>query len=514
MRMLADVQSCGGYVRYLPVTKLDGETKKLALERFMVFRRDGAIRESGFHDDTWIVTDELKKHRFDFSIDNEAYDRNSMQWIGCTSGCYKECMKAYASMLLGGLGLETIRAIIKDLAGMAGSTAEEAVQGRKGNPFHRAAFLSMIPLGNDVRDHVIEELEDSGVQIRKGEARKLPEFRYYLSFGRLLQEYWAQADDAGKRFYFPVWFWWNLTAILPLRATEFLMTPWDCIAESGGGHILTVRRTRLKKGGRHCYKVSGDYEPCSYAVPQSISMEISWYKSAVGDKNTSGIGTLLVPEGDVPSGYFTYCQMQRRLKKFCREVLGDESYPIHLGDTRHLAMVNLILSGGSPVVCRELAGHEDIDISSHYYSNMSGVVESMILARFRGWDPSSGISGKNSYYPCLPEERVRVKDGWCDHISVAQGDVSECVRAYVPGGRIGDCLTCRHFYPDRKGLQIKIEKEAQKTVDDDGVYLMQMVELVRKSLGYEEDIDEALLRIQGSANRYGRLLARKYREGK
>ena len=84
----------------------------------------------------------------------------------------------------------------------------------------------------------------------------------------------------------------------------------------------------------------------------------------------------------------------------------------------------------------------------------------------------------------------------------------------MPGGKIGDCLTCRHFYADRKGLQIKIEKEAKKAVDDDGIYLMQMIELLRKSLGYEEDIDEALLRIRGSADRYGRLLARKYREGK
>ena len=294
MRMLADAQLCGGYVRYLPVTKLDGETKKLAIERFMEFRRNGVIKESGFRDDIWLVTNELRKYKIDFHIDREAYDKNSLQWIGCTSDCYKECVKAYASMLLGEMTLENIRITVKDIAGMAGNTAEEAMQCQKADPYHRAAFLSMIPLGNDIRDHVIEELEDSRARIRRREARKLPEFRYYLSFGRSLQEYWIQADDARKQFYFPVYFWWNLTAILPLRATEFLMTPWDCIAESDGKHILTIRRTRLKKGGRHCYKVSDDYELCSYIIPQSIFMEISWYKSAAGDKNTPGIGTLLV----------------------------------------------------------------------------------------------------------------------------------------------------------------------------------------------------------------------------
>lgn len=43
---------------------------------------------------------------------------------------------------------------------------------------------------------------------------------------------------------------------------------------------------------------------------------------------------------------------------------------------------------------------------------------------------------------------------------------------------------------------------------------MQMIELVRKSLGYEEDIDQALLRIRSSGDRYGKLLSKVYREEK
>ena len=41
---------------------------------------------------------------------------------------------------------------------------------------------------------------------------------------------------------------------------------------------------------------------------------------------------------------------------------------------------------------------------------------------------------------------------------------------------------------------------------------MQMIELVRKSLGCEEDIASAILRIRGSADRYGKLLARRLKE--
>ena len=264
----------------------------------------------------------------------------------------------------------------------------------------------------------------------------------------------------------------------------------------------------MKKGERHGYKISEDYELCSYEITAELYTAISQYRTLISKEDRPAIGTLLIPERNVPSGYFSLHQMRRRLKAFCREVLHDGSYPIHLGDTRHLAMVNLILSGGSPVVCRELAGHEDIDISSHYYSNMSMVVESIVTSRFRGWDPSSALDGQKRYYLSLPEKRFRVENGWCDHLPVAAGDVSECVRSYVPGGQIGNCLACTHFYADRKGMRLKILDKAKKQVDEDGIYLMQMIELVRKSLGYEEDIDQALLRIRSSGDRYGKLLSK------
>lgn len=270
----------------------------------------------------------------------------------------------------------------------------------------------------------------------------------------------------------------------------------------------------MKKGEKHGYKISEDYELCSYEITAELYSAIEQYRQLMSDKTHPEIGTLLIPDRNVPLGYFSLHQMRKRLKTFCKEALGDESYPIHLGDTRHLAMVNLILSGGSPVICRELAGHEDIDISAHYYSNMSMVVESIVTSRFRGWDPSSSLEGQRRYYLSLPEKRIRVENGWCDHIPVADGDVTECVRSYIPGGQIGNCMSCTHFYADRKGMRLKILDKAKKQVDEDGIYLMQMIELVRKSLGYEEDIDQALLRIRSSADRYGKLLSRKHGEEK
>lgn len=514
MPILAETEICGGYIRYLPVKRLDEETRKIAVERFEGFKEKGVIQDNTYTDDIWTISDEVRTQKVDFSFDATAYRKQAMSWIGCTADCFSECMKAYAAMLLGDMSLSQIRIVIREIAAMAVLSSGEAARivGKKN--YHLASFLAMIPLGNDLRDHVIEELEDTRIEKRSGKARKLADFDRYLSFDRSMKEFWNKAGTEEKRFFFPVYFWWNLTAILPLRPTEFLLTPWDCIREYEGKCILTIRRTRMKKGEKHGYKISEDYELCSYEITKELYAAINQYRTLVSDEDRPEIGTLFIPERNVPSGYFSLHQMRRRLKAFCREVLHDSSYPIHLGDTRHLAMVNLILSGGSPVICRELAGHEDIDISSHYYSNMSMVVESIVTSRFRGWDPSSALDGQRRYYLSLPEKRFRVANGWCDHLPVAAGDVSECIRSYVPGGQIGNCMACIHFYADHKGMRLEILDKAKKQVDEDGIYLMQMIELVRKSLGYEEDIDQALLRIRLSGDRYGKLLSKVYREGK
>ena len=416
--------------------------------------------------------------------------------------------------MLGEMSILQIRLVIRDIAGIAVLSADDELLSSSRNAYHLAAFLSMLPLSNDLRDHVIEELEENRERKRLGKARKLADFKCYLMFDHSLKDYWANVGTEEKCFFFPVYFWWNLTAILPLRPTEFLLTPWDCIRETEGKYYLTIRRTKMKKGVKHSYKISEDYELCSYEITADLYAAIEQYRLLMPDAARPEIGTLLVPDRTVPLGYFSLHQMRRRLKKFCKKVLGDEDYPIHLGDTRHLAMVNLILSGGSPVVCRELAGHEDINISAHYYSNMSMVVESIVTSRFRGWDPSSSLEGRRHYYLSLPEERFRVENGWCDHLPVANGDVAECVRSYIPGGQIGNCMSCTHFYADRKGMRLKILDKAKKQVDEDGIYLMQMIELVRKSLGYEEDIDQALLRIRSSADHYGKLLSKNYGEEK
>ena len=139
--------------------------------------------------------------------------------------------------------------------------------------------------------------------------------------------------------------------------------------------------------------------------------------------------------------------------------MNDRDYPIHLGDTRHLAMINLMLSGGSPVICRELAGHESIDVSSNYYSNLSMVVESFVYEHYHGWSSNSILHGSLFFPTSLPVQKIRVNQGWCAAVEVAQGDISKCLTSYSKDGHLGNCIDCQYYYPDSPGLRAKIEKD-------------------------------------------------------
>ena len=56
---------------------------------------------------------------------------------------------------------------------------------------------------------------------------------------------------------------------------------------------------------------------------------------------------------------------------------------LHLGDTRHLALINIIADGGTPVLAMMLAGHDDINMASHYYSNITSLIECRTYAQYR-----------------------------------------------------------------------------------------------------------------------------------
>jgi len=471
----------------------------------------------------WKVSNETVNITFSL-LSFESDGNNVQDWLGIPANKYTVCIKAYISLKLGDLALRTLQGLAKTLAALPYMTAEDAASLTK-NAAYITEFLSLLPGGTIDRDWVEETLEECVQAYRRntgaGGRRVLATFNGYLQFNEILTKYWETADNDAKLFYFPVYFWWNLTSILPLRPTEFLLTPRDCLS----GNILTVRRTRLKGGDKTAYRISRDYELYKYEIPPALAGELRAYIAATEHMAPVQIDALFRLEPYYGylgrtigkfNRYYTYHDMRVCLDTFFSDAVescGHSVERIKLGDTRHLAMISLIISGGSPTICKELAGHADIDVSSHYYSNISNLVECMTIGRFRkSKGGGAEFVGKQHYPLTRPANMTRLTDGWCDSEPLKAGEVSDCIKIVDEHGRIGECSNCGHYWSDVPGIRARFfdESAGKQRVDLDSAFLIRMIELVRKGVGYEEDITTALLRLQHSCANYGDCLTMKY----
>ncbi len=505
MQLLSNVQIFDGYTKRIYIVELDEVTRNQARERFERYAMKGVIENTDFADEIWIISDEVKRRHLKFILEPESVQ----EWTGCEQQAFIAYVKSYVSLLLGSMSITTIAEITKNLMRLGCAGFDEACEMDKYVP-HSLSFLSMIPDSPGYISFVIEKLEE--MQTMKGlkhKSRELTDFRKYLRFDRYVNTFWGNASQKEKEYFFPVFLWWKLTSILPLRVTEFLLTPRDCIRTEQGRWLITVRRTRLKKKqGQVGYTIEADYTLHEYEIPDWIAKEISEYQAIQTDHDSHTRDTLFYLDRKTMMGYLTYTQMKGKLNEFKEKVTGDKRYPVKLGDTRHLAMINLILSGGSPVICRELAGHESIDISSNYYANLSSVVESIVYERNREYRDTLVLEGELNIRKGERTKMTAVEDGYCDDPGVADGDISECIGAYRVKGHYGDCVNCTHFYPNRPGLKLKVRQRFKEHVDEDALFLMDMIEQVRMGRGEKETILSAFLRLQKSCVDYERILER------
>ena len=508
-RELVTTEVFGGLVRSRRAGTFSGDCPGMARGIFSRLRERGVITKGSFEDSAWTLTNETAVCRLRFPDDEAAYTAGAGAWTGVPFSEYVQAMKAFLLLQAGSVSLQGLREQLHELSIL---TADPDPLESGFEPSAASLrFLGFLSGGHPVRDHVSSGLEDMIVWKRRGHARRdLAQFTVYLRFDRELDAFWKSSTDDEKLRWSLIRFWWKLTCILPLRPTELLVTPWDCVRQSDGQYFLTIRRTKLKKRkGSLGYRVVTDYSTSSYEVPSDLAEEVLWYKAAVtassdcsdkdSDKDNSTPCLTYLFGGSRP---LPYQEARSLLRSFLGDVLGwDDVSSIHLGDTRHLAMIGLIISGGSPVICRQLAGHESVDISSHYYANTSSIVKS--ASCFFTRDRGKACSLVSAPFR-LPPEGARlhpVPGGMCGAPQVLSGDISECMKNIPEGGSPGDCAGCPRYYPDRDHLH-RVSSRSAEEVPSDTPFLFSLLDRLRKEQGMDCTFREAMDRELGSSARH------------
>ena len=525
-RILTATEAVEGLVRRKKVSCFSEDSLRMAMGTFERLQESGVVVEGTFASAVWILSNETAVCRFRFPDDEDEYLAGAGTYTGTSFPEYVQAMKTFLLLHAGS----------ESLLGLQGQLHELNLLTRDPDPaagtfeptYTAVQFLGFLSGEYRTRNDVCSELEEQIVwKKRDYSKRTLAEFSSYLRFDRQLEAFWNSSAPHEKLQWFFIWLWWNLTCILPLRPTEFLVTPWDCIELRDGQYFLTVRRTRLKKRkGTIRYRVETDYRRHSYEVPGFLAKAVLWYRSAVlaaEEAEASGSTPLYPPfpsqDSAASPGMEETSKAQRSylfggsrplpyqdarllLQAFLGDVLcWDNETELHLGDTRHLALISLIISGGSPIICRELADHESIEISSHYYTNTSRIIESASYFFTRN-------RGKNCFLASAPFKLPQpgsalhpVPGGSCDAPEVLAGDISECMKNAMPGAHCGDCIGCTHYYPDKDHLH-RVVRQCRDQVDSDSAFLITILDQARKGLGMQDTIEAAFAKVQASSRRY------------
>lgn len=518
----------GNYEKYYAITSMDDATLKQAAMIFNDYCEKGVILNKCFSDNEWTLTDQTKKITLRFGFSETGFCRNTEQWIGCSFRCFCDCVKAYVIFTMGSMGLSSIREIVRYFAKIVEKTTEQFLNSNLNYAGHMIELMGLLPDGCDTRDIMLEAMEEKisceKHRRAKRNQRMLADFSAYFAFNEALEDFWETADRNEKLFFFPLYFWWNLTAILPLRPTEFLLTPRDCITYENGECLLTLRRTLQKgRGKKIAYRINRDYRLTKYLIPDKMANDIMEYQKATESMPQPVLKTLFAQEAHYAqfgrtsaysSVYYTYANLRTCLRRFQNEIMGlpeDSESRIRLGDTRHLAMISLIVSGGSPVICKELTGHEDVNISAHYYSNISRFVECTTYEMYRR-SKGSAVKMRKHRPMNVIDRAVNIPGGYCDSSAHRSGNIDDCIKYMGSGGELGYCPECPHFIDGGRGMYVVFADSAErkKQVDEDSRLLMQVLETVRKGVGCSEDIQSALLRLQHSSTWYSRCLQKEW----
>ena len=511
--------SAKNYDRYYLLTELNEEMLRQANVIFEEYRARGVILNEDFLSDEWAITNQVNRTTLRFLPNELLFKRYAEDWLGCPYRRFVDGLKTYAAFNLGGFGIRGIRGIVSTLV----KSAEKPYGGLSADK-HLIEFLKLLP-GGEKKDWVTECLEEQMLfqpqQQTQKQQRILADFTSYFDFNSELEVYWSNADERDRLFFFPLYFWWNLTAILPLRPTEFLLIPRQCLEIKNGVNILTIRRTALKgRLGKVHYNIDGDYNLMKYPITKEMAEAILKYIEATAKLHLSSLGTLFVPQAHysylgrpVPqsSVYYSYQNLSYCLRAFQDGIMkiAPDKDRISLGDTRHLAMISLIVSGGSPVICKELAGHEDIAISSNYYSNISEFIKCATYDMYKRSTCRASVD-LQCHRVFRMSETVAVDGGRCDSPAYTSGSIGDCIRSIGANGELGDCASCPHFIDGKTGKHLIYSDSnidaLKDQVDADSKYLIRLLELVRKGRGCGEDIQSALLRLQHSSFSYSHSL--------
>lgn len=339
-------------------------------------------------------------------------------------------------------------------------------------------------------------------------ARILPDYRSILYFDYYIKRFLCEADTNKYYRYFPVILWWIITTIIPMRPIEFTRLKKNDCFEKDGKFYLKVQRAKP-----HSFidKALGCRKKQTFRINKKIYDLIKSYtehnlhkgeyilsdellEKVKNPKSGKKVKYELIPDFKlralVDDFYKKIIQKNynktpidkkdivKRKEIFTNKVGSNEIVKLQLGDTRHLAIINLVLQGANPLTIKEMAGHRDINSHIHYASHTEEFIESKtcvlmdtIRDEFVRLDKSrvpmfKATSRRNEKLNKImvtkessSEEFIEINNGICKRYKGC--------KELFPNLCLGECKTCNDFIEDLNSISNKDIEDTLKRIKKD-----------------------------------------------
>ena len=373
-------------------------------------------------------------------------------------------------------------------------------------------FLTFAGIPDKIMKNVLNGIRNK-VQKAKNQ-RELADMISYLAVENEINQLFGEGGDEDAMLkYFPIFFWVNVTFTLPLRATEMLITPFHCLSYDGDDVYLQVRRTRLKKRTRTVtYDVDKDYKICEYKIPHTRVVDvIEWYqlKTRYHKRRFLFDYKYNVDEmfalrhfNELLREFMEVYLIGNKKYDFARYASGIEEFEIvTAGDSRPIAMSNLYFSGAGADVCRQLAQHERIAVSSGYYTNISKTLLNSSIMRIQKKiyaEQTQQADASKRYGDDLPAV-VAIK---C--MSPKRRDNPENLDDCIVENHLQECFGCRYYVPSAQEIEEYCGREKERVEATSKAvleYLEKLASIKGKDTG---DLEQLFLQAQTAASRFRR----------
>lgn len=530
------------------ITEIDYDMVNRAHDYFDDYFEKKIILTSNFDTEKWLLTNEYANVNFLFNVNRFQYTRYFEALLGISYQSFIDYLKSYIILSMDQHVLITLQAFLRDVKRLVKETKHDILSDifniKITTPNLCFDFFASLPCPEDSQmNQFLDQLDNVltiQYQLKPRQQRKLAQFQSYFIFNDILTDYWAKPLSNDERlFYYPIYLWWQITAIVPLRTREFLLTQRDCLSEKNGKYYLTLRRNNLKgKEKSVSHKITDDYFLTTYEIPKNLAQAIQTYLGLTKDLDSTKLNTLFVTDSHyqrwnkktgIKNRFLTYQNFNTILKYFFSEII-EEQYNyqvhyidpatrladmeinfIHTGDTRHIAMINLIAEGASPVTAMLLAGHDNVTSTSHYFSNLSQFIECRSYQMYRKLTSSQTSYEISKVQPKYVVGRSFIQldnKGRCYSPKFASGDYSDCLKVIGNHAELGACTSCP-FYRKAGKDYFSMDKTYKKSVDQEALIVDEAVKCVRHGKGNMEDIGEALLKLSTVSHSYQEYLTAK-----